>query len=382
MKSSINRRTWFKSAAALTSGLVITPALVNELMAGPMSKAEASFGFGKEASKIRLNSNENPYGPSEKARQAVMQILNEGNRYPFGAVENLREILAKKEGVTTDYIHISAGSGSLLCQAATAFGIDGGTIMSGFPTFPVLMNYATKFNCKWDKINLNDRLEYDYDLMAKSIKSDTKLVVICNPNNPTGTLVDTIKVRAFTEDVSKKTTVFSDEAYLEFLEPTQQAAASMIDFVRKGGNVIVCRTFSKIYGLAGLRLGYLVAKPELIEKVEKYGGDIPMSQTGISAAIASLGDDNFMKLVRDKNAEARSVLTNYLDSKKIFYGKSYTNFVFFLAPTDGKTILNKMEAAGYLMRIWDYQQKEWCRVSVGTVDEMKGFVKAFQTLVS
>lgn len=382
MKNSINRRVWFKSAAALTSGLVITPALVNELMAGPVSMAEASWDFGREAAKIRLNSNENPYGPSEKARQAVMQVLQEGNRYPFDATESLREILAKKEGVTADYIHISAGSGSLLCQAATAFGIDGGSIMSGFPTFPVLMNYATKFNCKWDKVNLNGTLEYDYDLMAKSIKSDTKLVVICNPNNPTGTLVDPNKVRAFTEAISKKTTVFSDEAYLEFLEPAQQTAASMIDLVRKDGNVIVCRTFSKIYGLAGLRLGYLVAKPELIAKVEKYGGDIPTSQTAISAAIASLGDDAFMKLVRDKNAEARSVLTNYLDSKKIFYGKSYTNFVFFPAPMDGKTILSKMEAAGYLMRIWDYQQKEWCRVSIGTVDEMKGFVKAFQSVVS
>lgn len=361
---------------------MITPSLVQELMAGPMSKAEVSISLRKEFSKIRLNANENPYGPSEKARQAVMQILKEGNRYPFGALDQLREVLAKKEGVSTDYIHISAGSGSLLCQAATAFGIDGGSIMSGFPTFPVLMNYATKFNCQWDKINLNDKLEYDYDLMAKSIKPDTKLVVICNPNNPTGTLVDPSKVRAFTEEVSKKATVFSDEAYLEFLEPSLHASASLIDMVRKGGNVIVCRTFSKIYGLAGLRVGYLVAKPELINKVEKYGGDIPISQTGIAAAIASLGDESFMKLVRDKNAEARNVLTNYLDSKKIFYGKSYTNFVFFPAPIDGKTILKKMEESGYLMRIWDYQQKEWCRVSIGTIDEMKGFVKAFQALMA
>lgn len=382
MKTSITRRAWFKSTAALTSGLVITPALIQELMAGPMSRAEASLIFGKEISKVRLNANENPYGPSEKARQAVISILQEGNRYPFGALDKLREVLAKKEGVSTDHIHIGAGSGSLLCQAATAFGIDGGSILSGFPTFPVLMNYATKFNCKWDKIDLNDKLEYDYDLIEKSIKPDTRMVVICNPNNPTGTLVDPVKVKAFTEEASKRTTVFSDEAYLEFLDPALHASASMIDLVRRGANVIVCRTFSKVYGLAGLRLGYLVARPELINKIEKYGGDIPMSQTGIAAAIASLGDESFMKLVRDKNAEARSVLTNYLDSKKIFYGKSHTNFVFFPAPADGKTILKKMEESGYLMRIWDYQQKEWCRVSIGTLDEMKGFVKAFQTVIS
>ena len=104
-------------------------------------------------------------------------------------------------------------------------------------------------------------------------------------------------------------------------------------------------------------------------------------QTGIAAALASLGDDNFMKLVREKNAGARAVLTNYLDKKGIFYGKSHTNFVFFTAPLDGKTILKKMEDKGYLIRIWDYKQKEWCRVSIGTADEMKGFVKAFNEMV-
>jgi histidinol-phosphate aminotransferase len=380
MQNTLNRRQWFKSAVATTSVLAITPALVQQLMAAPLSKAEATIELNKVNSGVRLNANENPYGPSAKARQAVLQILDEGNRYPFDALDNLREILAKKEGVTVDHIHISAGSGTLLCQAATAYGIDGGSIMSGFPTFPVLMNYATVFNCKWDKINLNDKLEYDYEVIANSIKSDTRLIVICNPNNPTGTLVDPIKVKSFTEEVSKRVTVFSDEAYLEFLEPSQQV--SMIDLVKKGANVIVCRTFSKIYGLAGLRLGYLVAKPEIIQKIEKYGGDIPMSQTGISAAIASLGDDSFMQMVRTKNAEARSVLTNYLDAKGIFYGKSYTNFVFFKAPASGKTILQKLNEKGYLIRIWDYKQTEWCRVSIGTQEEMKGFVKAFNEVLS
>ena len=380
MKSTITRRQWFRSAVATTSALTITPALIQQLMAAPLSKAEASMEFNLANSKIRLNANENPYGPSAKARQAVLQILDEGNRYPFAALDNLKDVLAKKEGVTADHIHIGAGSGSLLCQAGLAYGIDGGSIISGFPTFPVLMNYATTFNCKWDKINLNEKLEYDYDLVASSLKSDTRMVVICNPNNPTGTLVDPAKVKAFCEDVSKRVTVFSDEAYLEFLEPAQQV--SMIDLVRKGANVIVCRTFSKVYGLAGLRLGYLVARPDIIQKIVKYGGDIPMSQTGIAAAIASLGDDSFMQLVRTKNAEARNVLTSYLDSKNIFYGKSYTNFVFFKAPADGKTILKKLDEKGYLIRIWDYKQTEWCRVSIGTQDEMKGFVKAFSEVVS
>jgi histidinol-phosphate aminotransferase len=380
MTTPLNRRQWFKSALATTSSLTIGPSLVHQLMATPMSGAEASVSLGVGNSKIRLNSNENPYGPSEKARKAVMEILNEGNRYPFSYIETLREALAKKEGVTKDYIHISAGSSSLLCQTATAFAVDGGSILSGYPTFPVLMNYATVFKSQWDKIDVNEKLEFDYDLMANSVKPDTKLIVICNPNNPTGTLVNPDKVKSFCDTMSKRVTIFADEAYLEFLEPNLQAQVSMIDLVQKNANVIVCRTFSKIYGMAGLRLGYVVARPDIIAKIKKYGADIPVSQTAIAAAFATLGDEAFMKANRDKNAEARSVLTSYLDSKRIFYGKSHTNFVFFQAPADGRTILKKMDEKGYLIRLWDFKQKEWCRVSIGTLDEMKGFVKTFSEI--
>ncbi|MBI3482685.1 MAG: histidinol-phosphate aminotransferase family protein, partial [Bacteroidetes bacterium] len=289
-------------------------------------------------------------------------------------------VLAAKEGVSKEYIHLGAGSGDLLCQSGAAFGVEGGRILSCYPTFTLLMNYAQVFNATWDKVNLTEKLEYDYDALASAVKGDTKLVFICNPNNPTGTLVDPQKVKAFCEDVSKKVPVYSDEAYLEFLEPGQQI--SMVELVKKDMNVVVSRTFSKVYGLAGMRIGYIVAKPDLINKISKYGGDFPMSQTAIAAAQASLGDETFMAMVRSKNAVARKVMTDYLDQHKFMYGKSLTNFVFFPAPKDGKTILKKMEEAGYLMRIWDYQQKEWCRVSIGTEDEMKGFVKAFGDLVS
>lgn len=380
MKTQLSRRDWFKSTAALSAGMMISTSVLDRLLAAPMSKAEANYFSKAINGKVRLNSNENPYGPSEKARQAVMQIMSEGNRYPFDAVNDLKSILAKKEGVSADYIHVGAGSGDLLCQAGTAFGIEGGRIASCYPTFSLLMNYSQVFNAKWDKVDLNEKLEYDYEALAKAIKSDTKLVFICNPNNPTGTLVDWQKVKSFCEDVSKNTVVYSDEAYLEFLDPSQQT--SMVDLVRKDMNVVVSRTFSKVYGLAGMRIGYLVAKPDLIKKISKYGGDFPFSQTAIAAAKASLGDDSFMAMVRSKNAVARKVLTDYLEDHKVFHGKSLTNFVFFPAQKDGKAILSKMEERGYLMRIWDYQQKEWCRVSIGTEDEMKGFVKAFGDFIS
>lgn len=347
-----------------------------------MSQAEKVYwGLTKQAgNKIRLHANENPYGPSDQARQAVVKILSQGNRYPFQEVNEFKAVLAKKEGVDPSYIHMGAGSGDLLCQSGVAFGLDGGRVTSAFPTFPLLMNYAEVFKATWDKVNLNDQLEHDYDAIAASIKPDTRLVFICNPNNPTGTLVDTQKVVSFAETVSKQVPVYADEAYLEFLEPAQQR--SLVELVRKDMNVVVSRTFSKVYGLAGMRLGYIIAKPDLIKRISRYAGDMPISQAAIAAAQASLGEEEFMKMVRSRNAEARAVLTNYLDQHKIMHGKSLTNFVFYPAPREGKLILSKMEEKGYLMRIWDYQGREWCRVSIGTADEMRGFVKAFEEVVA
>ncbi len=379
---SINRRDWFKSSLAMTAGLTITSSLVQNLMAAPVSNAEKNFLAILKGSepKVRLNSNENPYGPSEKAKKAVVQVLSESNRYAFKELKELQKILADKEGVDPAYILIGAGSGELLCQTGVAYGLDGGRVLSAYPTFPLLMNYAEQMNAKWDRVDLNDKLEFDYQKLLSAIKSDTRLVFSCNPNNPTGTMVDSNIVKSFCEEASKKTLVYADEAYLEFLEPVQQK--SMVSLVQQIPNLIVSRTFSKIYGLAGLRIGYIVAHPDVLDKVGKYGDTISPSQTAIAAAKACLGDEEFMKMTREKNAVARKVLTDYLDSHKIVHGKSVTNVVLFPAPKDGKTILTKLDERGFLIRIWEYQGKEWCRVSIGTADEMKSFVKAFDEVIA
>ena len=380
MKKSINRRSWFKSAFAVTSGITLSTAYVSRLMAAPVSDAEAVFGMLPAGNAIKLNSNENPYGPSAIARQAIQKNILESNRYPFDETDEVRQLIAKYEGVSPDYIHLGAGSGALLCQAGEAFGINGGSIISAYPTFPLLMNYAETFNCKWEKIDLNDKLEHDYAAMEAAIRPDTKLMFVCNPNNPTGTLVDPEFVHKFCERVSEKVTIYADEAYLEYLPKEHQR--SVVDLVKSGKNIIVSRTFSKVYGLAGLRLGYIIAKPELIQKVQRYSGDIPINQMALAAGRASLGDEKFIQSTREQNQKARAVLTDYLDQKGIFYGKSHTNFVFFESPADGKTVMNRLKDQGYLIRIWNFKGKDWCRVSIGTVNDMQGFVKAFRSSFS
>lgn len=382
MKTQLSRRDWFRSTLAITAGATLASSFASKLMAAPMSDAErAFFDMGLSTNhKVRLNSNENPYGPSEKAKKAVMDVLSKGNRYAFEELEELKKLIAAKEGVDASYILLGAGSGELLCQTGIAYGLEGGRVLSAYPTFPLLMNYATQMKANWDKVDLNDKLEHNYEALASAIKSDTRLVFSCNPNNPTGTVVGESIVKSFCEEASKKTLVYADEAYLEFLEPAQQK--SMVGLVQNNPNVIVSKTFSKIYGLAGLRIGYIIGHPDTLKKIGQYGDTISPSQTAIAAAKASMGDEDFMKLTRDKNAIARKVLTDYLDQKKIFYGKSMTNVVLFPAPKDGKKILSQLDEKGFLIRIWDYQSKEWCRVSIGTLDEMKKFIKAFDEVIA
>lgn len=380
MCAQLSRRAWFRSALTAGAAMPLGLSLVQELMAAPASQAEWEFASSLNGKLIRLGSNENPYGPSAKARQAVQQIVGEGNRYAFDQIDEIRQMIAAKEGVTPDHILLAAGSGEILAIAGMSVGLEGGAVLSAWPTFTMLMNFAEKFKARWDRVNLDKDMAHDLDAMAAAVKPDTKIVFVVNPNNPTGTVVDNTRLKNFCIEVAKKTTVFSDEAYLEFLEPSQQA--SMVELVKQGHNVIVSRTFSKIYGLAGLRIGYAVAKPELIAKLQKNQLGTILNQAAIAAAKASLGDEEFMAYTRKMNAEARTYFTDYLDRKKWFHGKSHTNVVLFPAPKSGKMILEETTKRGYQIRVWDYQDKEWCRVSIGTLDEMKSFVKVFDEIVS
>ncbi len=380
MSSQLTRRAWFKSALVAGAAMPMGLSLVQELMAAPVSRAEMEFMGMKTGRLVRLGSNENPYGPSAKAREAIRLSVTEGNRYAFDQSEELLQLIAAKEGVTTDHILLAAGSGEVLAITGMSVGLEGGSVLSAWPTFTMLMNFAEKYKARWDKVSLDQYMVHDLEAMASAVKPDTKIVFVVNPNNPTGTIVDNAKLRSFCIEMAKKAVVFSDEAYLEFLEPSQQS--SMVDLVKQGHNVIVSRTFSKIYGLAGLRVGYAVAKPELIQKMQKYQMGTILNQAAIAAAKASLGDDEFMTYTRKMNTEARTYFTDYLERKKWFHGKSHTNVVLFPAPKDGKMILQQVTERGYQIRVWDYKDKEWCRVSIGTLEEMKSFVKAFDEVVA
>ncbi|MBX2947397.1 MAG: histidinol-phosphate aminotransferase family protein [Cyclobacteriaceae bacterium] len=376
------RRQWLKTAVAAGAGLPLSLALADQLMAAPVSRAERLHGIEplRNGKLVLLGSNENPYGPSDKARKAIVESMKEGNRYAHGVAQELKKVIAQREGVAPEFVLMGCGSSELLCLTGMTAGLEGGAVLSAFPTFRLLMDYATKFNARWDRVDLDANMVHDLEAMASAVKPDTKIIFVVNPNNPTGTIVDNDKLRSFCMEMAKKATVFADEAYIEFLD--QHEKKSMVDLVKQGHNVIVSRTFSKVYGLAGLRVGYLIGQPDTLKKMAEkqiWGNN---NQAGLAAAKASLDDKDFVTMTRKKNTEARQHLFNYLDSKKWSYGKSMANVVFFPAPIDGKTILEETEKKGYQIRVWDYQDKEWCRVSIGTLEEMKGFTKAFDQVIS
>jgi histidinol-phosphate aminotransferase len=377
-----SRRQWLKSALAAGAGLPLSLTLANELMAAPVSRAEWLHGIEPKNLNqlVRLGSNENPYGPSEKARKAIIASISEGNRYAHGVAQDLRKVIAAREGVAPENVLLSGGSSELLCLTGMSVGLEGGSVLSAFPTFRLLMDYAQKFNARWDQVNLDDNMVHNLEAIASAVKGDTKIIFVVNPNNPTGTVLDTEKLKSFCIETGKRATVFVDEAYIEFLD--QYESKSMVQLVKEGHNVLVCRTFSKIYGLAGLRIGYLIGQPDTLKKIASKQMWGNYNQAGLAAAAASLEDKDFVAMTRKKNAEARQHLFNYLDSKKWSYGKSVANVVFFPAPIDGKTILEQTEKKGYQIRVWDYAGKEWCRVSIGTLEEMKGFTKAFDQVIA
>lgn len=380
MSNTLNRRGWLKSALTLTGGLTVSPAIAEQLFLVPVSAAEAGVLPIANEKIIRLGSNENPYGPSAVARKAVQQAMNEFNRYSYDLVSEFKKELAEREGVSPDHILVTNGSSETLCLTGMAIGLEGGSVLSAFPTFRSLMDYAEKLHARWDRVDLNDYLEHDLDALAAAVQTDTRLMFICNPNNPTGTVIAGKRLLESAAEMSKKTLVFSDEAYLEFLEPEEQH--SMVELVKKGNNVLVSRTFSKVYGLAGLRMAYAVGHPDVIKKITRYQMGPVINQAGLAAARASINDKEFIKLTRARNNEALAYFQQYLDKKGWFHGKSRANCVFFPAPKDGKTILAETLKRGFIIRVWDYQGREWCRVSIGTLNEMKAFVKAFDEVVA
>ncbi|KQS31189.1 histidinol-phosphate transaminase [Dyadobacter sp. Leaf189] len=395
MNHKMDRRNLLKSGLMAIGGMTLAPHLSmgafansplsldpeNRIYRSPMVREHflpADFKAPKIVAK--LNANENPYGPPMSAQKAVADSVKNGNRYAWKEMYDLVDKIAKKEGVSADHIMMGPGSSDLLEKVALVTFMNGkGNIVSADPCYMSLVQVAKSVGATWKPVPCTADWSHDLKAMEAAIDSETKLVYVCNPNNPTGAITKGQDLLDFCSRVSEKVPVFVDEAYIELAVGAD--TQSMVSLLTQKKNVIVARTFSKIMGMAGIRVGYMVALPSYLESINKITrGGMGISYTSIFAASASLDDKDFQGNTRKLNHEAKLYLYENLDKMGYKYIPSYTNFVLFPVTIPGKELLTKLNAKGVAVRAFDIQNKPWCRVSLGTMDEMKAFVGALNQL--
>ena len=386
MFTEMNRRQWLKTSALLTGGMAILPSMWQSLKAAPTGSAAITndvtgIAFSPDKSmplKARLFANENPFGPSDKVKQVIMDSVATSYQYGFNYNNDLKKQIADYEGISEDHILLAPGSSPLLQAAAIYFSRNGGSIVTCNPTFDSLPQGAAALKGKWIKVPLTADYTFNLDGIQKSIDGNTSLVYIVNPNNPTGTVLDSDKLKTFCANISKRVPVFVDEAYIDYLPNPQEA--TLINSVKKGDNIIVARTFSKIYGLAGMRVGYIVAQPNMIATLAKYNVEI-LPTPSIKAALAAYQDEDFMKEVMEKTKASKDYLFSELKKAGHEYIPSVTNFAMFPITMDGKQFVDEMMNRAVAVRYWTFNNKNWCRVSIGRMDEMEAFVNALKEVV-
>lgn len=373
MALQLNRRQWLKTSAVAAAGFIIS----RNYTACQRKDALPRLSLEGEES-LRLGNNENPYGISAGARQAIISSLDRSNRYPHGYYHQLKELIAEKENVFAENIILGAGSTEVMTSLIHVYGTQG-SILVAEPTYFDFVIYADKARCSLQQVPLNDDFEHDLPTMEKRIDRDTHLIYICNPNNPTGSITPGEKLRSFCERASEKALVVVDEAYHEYVE--DKAYASMIDLARKGRSVVVTRTFSKIFGLAGLRVGYGIAPPDIIEELKRMQRNFaPVAWLSLRAAVASYKDLQFPRTVREKNEEVKSYLYGELEKLNLAYVPSHTNFVLFKVNRDSGKMAEDFERRNIIIRSFEFKGQHWIRVSLGTMEEMQIFISVLTDL--
>jgi histidinol-phosphate aminotransferase len=370
MASHVTRRSLLIGATAAAATLATRPALAQAATGGPATPANAAPALA------RLVANENPYGPSASARRAIAEVLATAWQYPMGNDQALKKLIAAREGLGPEHIMIAEGSGEILRIAGLVFGA-GSEVVAATPTFGFLQSYARQMGATVTEVPLDDGMSHDLRALGAAVTARTGLLYICNPNNPTGTLVPGSALRPFVQEMASRTTVLVDEAYLDLWEDWPQHTAT--DRVRAGEAVIVTRTFSKLHGLAGLRVGYALAPPELIQRLERHRMTI-QGCAGVAAATASYQDQEFQDLSRARLKEGLAITTAALQELRLPHVENGRgNFVFFDTGGPAADFSAAMRRAGYMVGRPFPPYSSWCRVSMGTVEQMRGFAAALQT---
>lgn len=365
-----NRRTWLKQSGLALAGLTL---LHNRLPALPQYNGLPMPLDGP----IRLSSNENPYGPSPTARKAMAEAIAGSNRYPWGNTDALLNKIAAQFGLQNENVLLGAGSSDILGLVAHYASLQKGQAIAAHPSFRSWWGAAEKCGLPIVKVPLTEDKKHDLPNMMAKVNSQTRLVYVCNPNNPTGTVLPVADLKAFVTEVSKTALVMLDEAYTEYSDEP-----SLANMVANNKNLIVVKTFSKIYGLAGARIDYALAHADTINQLADL---LPWANAGVSAvslaaASASLDDKTFVNLSKTNNAKAKAHTYQSFQSLNIPYIPSHTNFIYYSAASfngDLNAMLKERQitATGIIE-----ENGRWTRITVGTMEDMQQFSKVLKQI--
>lgn len=361
----MNRRDWIRLSIAGT--------------ALPLLPGFTPSPLNKDQTPIRLHSNENPYAPGDAACTAILEALHETNLYPSSHYRSLESMIAAREGLRPEHIVLGAGSSEILRMAAMAYGLHDGEIVTGYPTYEGLEHYANSIEARVHRVPLKEDMGMDLALMDSRTTAKVKLVFLCNPNNPTGTICDKDELVEFCTRVSRRSVILVDEAYYELVSHPRYSTA--VPLVKAGLNVIISRTFSKVYGLAGLRVGYALARPDIAERLRNYRTAININILALRAAIASLEDRRFLNYSTSQLETTRVATTRRLRELGYTVADSHTNFVFFRLGRPIEELQQSMAARGILVGRPFPPYLDWCRLTIGTEEEMSQFFDTFTAVM-
>jgi histidinol-phosphate aminotransferase len=366
-RRSFSRRSFLQLSAAASAAAVF-PIVTEPMLAAAARKPAPKDG-------IMIDSNENPLGPCQAARDAVSAIIPLGGRYLFDLTDDLGRTFTQLQGLNPDYVHVFPGSSPALTFTVVAFTSPQRSYVTADPGYEAGMFAAETVKARVVKVPLTKTYAHDVKAMIAAAP-DAGVFYICSPNNPTGTLTPHSDIEYLVENKPKGSIVMVDEAYIHFCD-----APSAIDFVKAGKDVVVLRTFSKTYGMAGLRCGFAIAHPDLLEKIMNRAGWNSMPVTAVVAASASLKDAGLVAERKRINTNIRRETFQWLDRNGYSYTPSESNCFLLETKRPGKEVIEAMaQQKVFIGRIWPVMPS-WVRITVGTHEEMEQFQAAFQKVM-
>ena len=371
----ISRRNFFRQIV-VGSALSATTWRLDELS---QAVSTGRSGYGQSGDSIRLDMNINPYGPSPRVLEVIRANLDLVNRYLDDDYHLLSERIADFHKVKSNEVTLGSGSREVLRMAVDAFLTRGKTLVLASPTFEPMINLARQVGADVKAVPINRRYAHDLEAMLQRVNASTSLVYICNPNNPTGSLTPRKDLEAFLEKLPSTVAVVIDEAYHEYVGPTSDYK-SFIDHPIDDKRVIVVRTFSKIYGMAGLRLGYAISSAEVSRKLSLTQLERAVNIVAARSAVAALDDSEYILFSSRRNANERQEYYNQTNARMLRQVDSLTNFVFTKTGRPSSQVIEHFERNGITLGPVVPEMDRYVRVAIGTKENMKEFWRVWDTL--